>query len=304
MMPIARRVKFKNGKYGLRAVPTTAWTDRMRDYLKSRGIVELELNVGWGWRGQDLSFLAEFPELKALEILTLGFGPIEPIHCLHNLRLLNVTTYCNSEIRFPEFPVLECCVLEWRAKAKSVFACATLKDLFINRYKGKDSSVFQSLHRLVRLGILNSPLPEVRGVGKLPRLQYLRLNNLTRLASLDGLDELAHLRELDLRGCRKISSIEPLGRLSRLERLNVGDNGSIASINCLARLNRLEEIGFWGDTNIVDGDLSVLKQLKKLKGVLFQNRRHYSHKRQDFDQSYWEKIYKDIHEDTCDFLDE
>jgi hypothetical protein len=297
------RIKFKDGIYGLRAVPTTAWTARMRDYLKSRGIVELELNVGWGWRGNDLSFLTEFPELKALEILTLGVSPIEPIHCLHNLRRLNVTTYCKSEIRFSEFPVLESCFLEWRPKAKSVFACASLEDLFINRYKGKVSTVFQSLPRLVRLGILNSPLPEVRGIGKLRRLQFLRLNNLTRLTSLDGLDELESLRELDLRGCRKVSSLEPLGSLLRLVRLSLSDNGGIASLNCLGRLNHLEELVFWGDTNIMDGDLTVLKQLEKLKGVAFQNRRHYSCKLQEFDQSYWEQ-FRPKGDETDEFLDD
>jgi hypothetical protein len=303
MTAIAKRVKFKNGKFGLRAVPTTAWTDRMGEYLKSRGIVELELNAGWGWRGADLGFLAEFPKLKALEIVTLGFGPIEPIHCLHNLRHLNVTTYCKSEIRFLEFPLLESCVLEWRAKAKSVFACATLKDLFINRYQGKDSSVFQSLPGLTRLGVLNSPLPDVRGLGKLRWLQHLRLNCLTRLTSLDGLDELADLRELDLRVCRKISSVEKLGSLSRLDKLVLSDNGDIASIKCLAALQRLEVFVFEGDTNVRDGDLSVLKQMRALKGVSFKNRRHYSQRWQDFDQSYWQEFARQ-HMKTDEFLDE
>jgi len=183
--------------------------------------------------------------------------------------------------------VLERCILEWRPKATSLFDCTTLKDVFVNRYKGKDLSGFGKLTKLESLAILNSPVRDLRGLITLKRLRRLRLNNLTKLASLVGLEELTNLEELDLRGERAIRSIEELGSLSRLRRLYLDDNGDIESLGPLDKLSALEVVTFSGSTKIIDGDLSPLVRLKSLTGITFQNRRHYSHRREEFGDAYW-----------------
>ena len=169
--------------------------------FESHGIVELELNMakGCGWHGGSLEFLRKLPWLKAFRILDLTFPDVDPIHCLHNLKRLQIMTYCSTEIRFAAFP-LEDCDLEWRPKADSLFECAMLKKLFVNRYKGNDVSGFGKLINLERLGILNSPVRDLLGLVPLSRLRKLRLNNLTKVESLRGLDALTNLEELDLRG--------------------------------------------------------------------------------------------------------
>jgi hypothetical protein len=280
-------LELTHGTYGVHATIQSAWNSRMLAYMKSRNVVELELNSAKGWSGNDLEFLCHLPELQMFEILDLGFRNVDPIHFLHELRRLEVSTYCRTEIRFPEFPMLEVCTLEWRPKAKSLFECVTLKDLFVNRYHGTDSSPFGNLTELNRLGILNSPLRDLHGFEPLRKLQHLRLNRMSRLASLSGIDKLVNLEHLDISGCRKIRSIEELRRCARLKRLFLNQNNEIESLRPLEELQSLEAVSFVGTTKIIDGDLAPLKGLANLKGIVFMNRRHYSHKCEDFGWAYY-----------------
>jgi hypothetical protein len=65
--------------------------------------------------------------------------------------------------------------LEWRPKAASLFDCATLKKLFVNRYKGRDVSDFGRLVSLESLAILNAPIANLHGFKPLEELRSLRL---------------------------------------------------------------------------------------------------------------------------------
>jgi len=129
-------IKFEQGEYGRRAVVTSAWSEEMTEYLLKDEVLELELNDGKGWRGADLLFLVRLPQLFAFKIIDFKIRSVDPIHCLNELRALEVITYCQTEIRFSAFPRLEKCVLEWRPKASSLFDCTTLEKLFVNRYSG------------------------------------------------------------------------------------------------------------------------------------------------------------------------
>jgi Leucine-rich repeat (LRR) protein len=278
-------VQFEDGKYGRRAIIRSAWSAEMIDYLLANEVVELELNLGKGWRGTDLSFLEELPHLQSFEILASTISSAAPIHSLHGLRTLTVLTYCKSEIRFSAFPQLEECSLEWRPKAASLFECTTLRKLFVNGYKGKDVAPFAELVNLESLAIMNAPVHKLHGLSALKRLRSLRLGGLRRLDSLAGIEGLTNLEELKVQTCRAIRSIEEVGSLSKLRKLELSNDGDIETLKPLDKLDCLEVVGFVESTNILDGDLSPLCR-KNLKRVSFQNRRHYSHRREDFGAAY------------------
>jgi len=281
-------MKVEDGEYGRRAVITSAWSPEMSRYLLAHDVLELELNYAKGWRGNDLSFLKELPQLRAFKIIDhFGLPYVEPIHYLHELRALDVQTYCKTPIRFSEFPQLEDCGLEWRPKCESLFSCTTLKKLFVNCYKAKDVDSFSNLVNLEWLAILNAPVHNLRGLTPLKRLRYLRLANLRRLTSLAGIEELAALEELNIDTCRAIGSIGEVGSLSRLRKLHVSNANEIESLKPLEKLSGLEWVTFVESTNIRDGDLSPLLRQKNLSRVSFQNRRHYSHRREDFGAAYY-----------------
>jgi hypothetical protein len=100
------------------------------------------------------------------------------------------------------------------------------------------------------------------------------------LASLAGLDALEGLERLQIDGCKQFGDLEPIAKCNRLEFLSVANAGSIPSLAPIRRLSNLKHVSFVESTQIEDGDLSMLLELPSLEKVSFQNRRHYSHTRE------------------------
>ncbi len=282
-----RGIRLEDGQYGRRAVITSAWAPEISRYLLANNVLELELNHAKGWRGSDLSFLEALPQLRAFKIIDWGISCVQPIHFLHELRALDVMTYCKTAIRFSEYRHLEDCGLEWRPKCDSLFSCTTLRKLFINSYKKKDVDAFSELINLESLAILNAPVENLRGLSSLNLLRHLRLGNLRRLTSLAGIEGLTALEELNVDTCRRIGSIDEVASLSRLRKLHLSNSGEIESLKPLQELTGLEWVTFAESTNIRDGDISPLLRQKNLSRVSFQNRRHYSHRREEFGAAYY-----------------
>jgi Leucine-rich repeat (LRR) protein len=240
------------------------------------------LNSGKGWHGGSLNFLSNFPELLALSIIGRTAEHIEPIHLLHNLRLLRVLAYCKNEIRFHEFPHLIDCGLQWWPKAISVFDAVGLRVLFVNGYKGSDARQFGRLTSLESLTILGSSIRSLDGLAPLLELRSLRLGDLRQLPSLSGIENLVRLEKLEISTCRKINAIDGVSSLTQLRELYLDNMGGIQSLKPLAQLSQLDRVTFVESTNILDGDLSPLVRLPRLELVSFQNRRHYSLRRGAF----------------------
>lgn len=275
-------IEYETGRHGLRAIVKSAWSYKIGREIQDLECVELELNHAKGWTGDDLSFLSSFSKLKSLKIIDFNIKSIEPIHTLHDLLSLEVITYCKSKIRFSEFPVLEDCALEWRQNSESLFDCIGIKKLFLNNFNGKTISQISKLQNLESLAVLNAPIESLTGIDSLMKLRCLRLANLKKLHSLAGIENLTKLEELDVHTCKKITTINEISGLSALRRLYLNNIGDIASLKPLDALANLETVIFYESTNVVDGDLSPLVRQTKLSRVFFQNRRHYSHKREEF----------------------
>jgi hypothetical protein len=270
------------GPFGARAVLISDWDAETKRSLLKQPIAELELNRGKGWHGRSLEFLSNFPELLALSIIGKTAEYIEPIHLLHNLRLLRVLAYCKNEIRFHEFPRLIDCGLEWRPKARSVFDALGLRVLFVKGFNGSDTRQFGKLTSLESLAILGSPIRSLEGLAPLLELRSLRLGDLRQLASLSGIENLIRLEKLEMSTCRRIGAIDGVSSLTMLRELYLDNLGDIRSLKPLAQLSQLRRVTFAESTNILDGDLSPLLGLPGLELVSFQNRRHYSHRREVF----------------------
>jgi Leucine-rich repeat (LRR) protein len=278
-------LRLEDGAYGLRAVATGRWSDDLTRWAIDQGVSELELNDGKGGCGSDIRFLSDLSELRAFKIIDLRIQDVAPIHRLGKLLALEVITYCRTPIDFDAFPALEQCNVEWRPRTESLFRRSTLKRLCVNRYAGRDVSPFGQLTALDSLSILTAPIHDLKGLGSLMKLRHLRLGNLRRLTSLSGPEQLVNIEELEIHTCRAIRSIEEIGQLTNLRRLSLSNDGEIDSLRPLAYLVSLESLVFYESTNVVDGDLSPLLGLKNLSNVAFQNRRHYSHRREDIELS-------------------
>lgn len=275
--------KITKGAYGPRICLFSGWSDDIENLIKKKKILELELNYAKGWpRGSELSFLRNVKQLRGLELLDYVVSDINVINELVELRSLKINSACNNLIDFNSFPNIEDISLEWYPNAESIFNCVTLKRVFINCCNIKDLSVFK---KLVNLKYLSLKSPKIESVGIIPslkNLEFLALGNAKILKSLHGLEVLENLKELEIKKCRNVSNIEPLKYLKNLQRLLICDCGNIDSLKPLETLSELREIYFYESTNIVDGDLTVIKRLPKIKDTSFQDRKHYNLKFYDF----------------------
>ena len=281
-----KQIEFEKGEYGTRATIKTLWQDSFLELLLKNDVKELELNDGKGWRGNDVNFLQFLPNLKSLIIIDFRIKSIEAIHCLKEIIEIQISTYCKVSVNFKSFPNMQVCGFEWIEGSDSLFECKSLRKLFINNYKKSNSDIFLSLKNLEELSILNSNFENLRGLSELLNLKKLRIANLKKILSLQGIEELHNIEELEIQRCKGIRNIFEIFKLNKLKYLFLLDMGDLDTIKGLENLNELTVFMFYESTNIIDGDLSPLLKLKKLSKISFQNRKHYSHRREDFVELY------------------
>jgi len=275
-------IEFEEGQYGMRATIKTGWNDSFLELLIKNNIKELELNDGLGWHGENVDFLQYLPSLKSLIIIDFHIKSIEGIHFLKEIIEIQISTYCKIPINFKSFPNLQVCSFEWIKGSDSLFECKNIRKLFINNYKKTNSDIFLKFNHLEELSILNSNFENLQGLSELFNLKKIRIANLKKIISLRGIEQLNNLEELEIQKCKGIKSISEILKLSKLKRLLLLDMGDIETIKGLENLNELTLFMFYESTNIIDGDLTPLLKLKKLTKTSFQNRKHYSHKREFF----------------------
>ncbi|MBX3268076.1 MAG: hypothetical protein KF831_15360 [Acidobacteria bacterium] len=280
-------IDFEQGKFGVKATIKTKWKDSLIDLLVNRDIRELELNIGKGWRGKNIEFLKELPHLRSLVIGDLTLELIEPIHYLHELIELELETYSDSPVNFNAFPKLTSCWFEWIKGSDSLFDCRNLKSLGVNNYKKKSSEPFSRLMKLEQLALLNSPVEDLAGLYELKNLKELRIARLSKITDLGQISLLKELKILDIGTCKGIRSVSEVFFLGKLKALFLSNIGDIETLRGIESLTELEQLIFDESTNIVDGDLSPILSLKRLKKISFQNRRHYTHRREDFEKLYF-----------------
>jgi hypothetical protein len=275
--------RIEEGKYGKRFVPQGKWTPEMTRYCLSNGIRDVYVNIAFGWPGYDLSFVKDVPDLLSLEVLTSRVDDPAVVESLTRLRFLSLSLIITGRIDFSRFPELEEVYLTWTPKAESVFGCTSLRKIGMSRYKTEegDLSAFCSLSNLEVLGLGVCNITRIGDLSCLTHLRKLEINRATKLASLDGIELLRGLRELHIETCRRIGRIDPIAQLENLERLLLPNNGPIDSLKPLRRLKKLREFFFYESTNVLDGDLTPLKDLPNLEDVAFQPRRHYNLKPDD-----------------------
>lgn len=268
-------VEYEQNQFGTKATVvgeiTPSDIGEMRRFL----VQDLDLNYAKGWVGTDLSFLPELPWLKSLHVVHREIQTVEPIHCLRELRSLNVVTYCRTPIRLEQFPFLESFGLDpWRSGSESVFDCKTLKDLFIYSYTGKSSAPFKSLANLECLQLLNCSLQEIADFASLNKVLKMRLTYFRNLASLDGIEGMTGLEELTIAKARGVHSLTPLCALKHLRVVNLDSLGVLDTISGFDSAENLISFGM-DETEIADGDLSVMLRLPQILFIGYPEKRHY-----------------------------
>jgi len=232
---------------------------------------------------KNIDFLKDFMFLKGIDIGITDFD-ISPIHELDGLEDINIPFNFGGRIDFTRFKHLKSVFINWEnAGVESLFECPQLERVSIMKYGGLSLMDFEKLPNLKELFLYEPRSISLEGIGSLEKLERLEISNAKKLKDLGDLEDLLSLKKLFLHGAKHLEDLHPVMYLKNLRILNLDNLGKISSIKFLETLKNLEEFYMAESTNIEDGDLSVLEHLRKhhkLDKVIFTNRRHYSHTRE------------------------
>ncbi len=161
--------------------------------------------------------------------------------------------------------------------------CQELRRLAIWHFQPRsaDLSDLSNLVRLEQLSITQTNIPSLAGLETLEDLRYCNLAYAPQLTSLEAFAAPGcSIRELSLSKVKGIQAYEPIAAISQLRRLMLFGCAAMANLKWMKGMRDLDFFSFV-DTNLVDGDLSPLLELPKLRYVGTLDKRHYSCKCDD-----------------------
>ncbi len=183
---------------------------------------------------------------------------------------------------------------------------AHLAELEIGEAPLKSLAGADALRGLRRLVLLQLPLATLSGIESLQQLEVLHIYMLGRLEGIAALTSLKRLKTISIGAARKIADLEHLGdianlealdltgaapspailsRLMRLKRLHLTNAGKLPSLGFLRSMKVLRELWLVEGTTVEDGDMSILLELPALTRVHFTNRKRYTHRHEDVQQT-------------------
>jgi hypothetical protein len=227
----------------------------------------------------DVGFLADFPNLRYLEVVGQPKFDVRQLAGLSNLRGLRLETP-GAGIDFAWFPELEGFTGDWHADNVNVHRCQELRHLHAWHFKPKSKNLadFAGATRLERLGLTQTSIAALEGLETLEDLRYLELAYALQLESLDALARPGvDLREIEIAKAKKIASYRPLAEVRRLRRLKLSSCAPMADLTWTAGMNQLDFFSFV-ETPVENGDLAPLLALPRLRYVGTMDKKHYNYK--------------------------
>ena len=264
---------------GLAVVVTGPWTDEIGDVLVQRGANRLVLNYARGFSAASLDFIKGWPihELAVLDRTQIDPSPI--LRLANTLEVLSVQIAPKAAaLELGRLHILRSLAGPWRLFAPSIGGASALKSIVTWQYYDTDLSALGSNRLLEDVTVKDAPkLLSLHGVAELQQLGTIRIELARNVSDIDQVHGLA--RSLGVVGftkCPSLQSLDAVSRLLNLRHIEFGDCGPIESLRPLASLRALESVYAWGNTRIVDGDLSPLLGLPLLTDLRMKDRPEYS----------------------------
>jgi hypothetical protein len=259
-------------------VVTGPWTAEAAEALRRGEADGLVLNYARGFTGAGLDFLAPDLPIRRLDVLDRSVSDLAPIERLAgSLESLSVQAAPSAELDLGALPRLREVAGEWELLRGTLGAVEALESVVTWEFDEVDLHAFRDHVELRELTIKDAPHVEsLSGIGGLPDLWVLGIVLAPRLQDTSDVAELAEsLRELKFDACPGITALDDLEPLVHLRVLGISDCGDIESLAPVRSLKQLGVLYAWGSTRVVDGDLSPLAALPRLKEVRMRDRRNY-----------------------------
>lgn len=248
--------------------------DACLDFYYSGDFDGIWINRIHGYELDNVDFLESYPDLTHVEIMSKMSG-LRALHSLVDLKYLLISDN-QKPLDFSCFTRLESLYAEWSPKFENIEHCRNLKRISLRRYKSQHGNLMElsDLAHLEEVGIVQSSIVSLRGLGELGRLKKLELSHLSKLSLIDEIDRNAESLEFLMFGvCRKIRNHAFVKALRKLRVLAFNDCGEMPSIAFVREMLALKDFRFV-NTNVLDGDMTPCIGLENAS---FFKRRHYSH---------------------------
>lgn len=258
-------------------VVTGPWTDEMVQAVETGVADRVVLNYALGYDEPDLYFLQYLP-IRELVILDRRITDLAPVYTLASkLERLDVEIAPGVAIDLSELPNLRDLGATWSQVSATIGAGRSLRRVALDAYSADDLAPLAGLRDLSSISMKERPkLRSLHGLSEFVLLDTLGIFLAARLEDVSELRGRELLTTLELEGCRKLASVEDLAGCTGLRFLNISESGDLESAAPLAGLVELEELYAYGSTRFVDGDLSPLARLPRLRELRLQSRRHYT----------------------------
>jgi hypothetical protein len=252
------------------------WDALLQKKLLEENIKQLELSYSNGWRGKDLNFLEQLPDLETLYIWDLSGLDVSGVQFLPGLKRLHVHIWKkpSQPLAFEKLASLESCEMDWNPALQSVLTCSWLKRLKISDMKGVPSLNLAMLSELNEFWL-------TRAYG-LEKIRFPSQSNLVeivlrRISALRGIDSWAYVKKLTrlwLTECKQLE-ISSISAAAAVKELDLSNMGPIPSLRFANDFRALETLRLSGSTEIRDGQLAFFTKLPKLKSLTFPPKGHY-----------------------------
>lgn len=257
-------------------VLTGPWTQEAANILASGRVDRLVLNYALGFDSSSLEFLQGQP-IRELVVLDRRLASLEPIHTLaQTLESLSVTTDPALAVDLARLPKVRDLSAAWSQVKRTIDAATGLRAAFFLGYEARDLEPLTSLGHLTELIFKDRPrLRSLNGISSLPALRLLGVYLAKDLDDIADIRGHRALHDLALESCRRLTRIDELGDCRGLRSLNLSECGDIESLSPISQLTDLEDLQLFGSTRILDGDLSPIADLPRLKSLRMRSRRSY-----------------------------
>lgn len=259
-------------------VVTGAWSEAAADAIRRGQAERLWLNHARGFSEPSLDFLSDLP-VRSLLILDRRLRDLTPVARLGDtLEELRVQSSGRSRVPLAALPRLRVLSAHWQQVRDSIAAHgARLESAYLGGFVGPDLRPLASLTALESL-----ELPNTRRVVTLDGADALSSLTSLRVAYAAGLVDITHiraraptLRVFELQNCPHVDQLGGVEALQSVVHFGINACGDIESLAPLRFLKNLELFHAWGSTRVVDGDLSALAALPRLRELRMVDRRGY-----------------------------
>ena len=268
----------------------TAHLDRCIELWSSGGFDELGLeSYDDNFKLNDTELLKRFPDVRRLHInLDRRIDLSGLSYVADRLMALNINDDINTVADLTPFKCLESLGIRWNQKTRFPNELPSLRSLGLSYFNPstKDLTTLPHMPLLRAFGLTVARLESLKGVGRLRALYRLSLYRVQGLTTVNEIGALRELGELEIEGCKGSFDLPNALRSSaQLTKMIYGRSAPLSSLNFISGLPKLELLTFL-ETDVTDGDMSLLASHKSLRYVAFTKKKHFSHSDKELNALY------------------